>query len=84
MMWSNTLHAIVEACQLQIRSYDARNAKMRKGSETVGEWVGVVIALVSSSLHGASLPVDFRLYLPKGWANDRARRKKAEVPFLTQ
>jgi SRSO17 transposase len=28
----------------------------------------------------ASLPVAFRLYLPKDWAEDRARRQKAGVP----
>jgi SRSO17 transposase len=28
----------------------------------------------------ASLPVDYRLYLPKDWAEDRARRDKAGVP----
>jgi SRSO17 transposase len=28
----------------------------------------------------ASLPVAWRLYLPREWAEDRARRKKAGVP----
>ena len=47
-----------------------------------------VAVTLSIANHGASLPVDFRLYLPKGWVNDRARRKKAEVPkeikFMTK
>jgi len=47
-----------------------------------------VAVTLSIANHAASLPVDFRLYLPKGWVNDRARRKKAEVPkeikFMTK
>jgi SRSO17 transposase len=37
---------------------------------------------VSLSLanHHASLPVAYRLYLPKGWAEDEKRREKAGVP----
>jgi SRSO17 transposase len=37
---------------------------------------------VSLSLanHDASLPVAYQLYLPKEWAKDRARRRKAGVP----
>ena len=47
-------------------------------------------AAVSLSLANAwaSLPVAFRLYLPKGWAEDGERRAKAKVPreigFLTK
>ena len=30
--------------------------------------------------HASSLPVAYRLYLPKEWTDDQARRKKAHVP----
>jgi DDE superfamily endonuclease len=30
--------------------------------------------------HDLSLPIAFRLYLPKQWTEDAARRKKADVP----
>jgi SRSO17 transposase len=35
---------------------------------------------LSIANHYASLPVAYRLYLPKEWATDRARRRKAGVP----
>lgn len=39
--------------------------------------VAVSISLASET---ASLPVAYRLYLPKDWARERIRRKKAQVP----
>ena len=39
--------------------------------------VAVSISLASET---ASLPVAYRLYLPKDWARDRQRRKQAHVP----
>ncbi len=39
--------------------------------------VAVSISLASET---ASLPVAYRLYLPKDWARDRARRRQARVP----
>jgi SRSO17 transposase len=39
-----------------------------------------VAVSLSLANHSASLPVAYRLYLPKDWARDRARRKKAGVP----
>jgi SRSO17 transposase len=39
-----------------------------------------VAVTLSIANHHASLPVGYRLYLPKEWAEDRARRKKAGIP----
>jgi SRSO17 transposase len=39
-----------------------------------------VAVSLSIANHHASLPVDYRLYLPKDWAEDGARRRKAGVP----
>jgi SRSO17 transposase len=63
----------------------------KKGTESVGvqrQWcgrlgkvdncqVGVYLGYVSRKDHAL---VDFRLYLPKEWAKDKKRRKKAGVP----
>src|SRR5712692_424139 len=47
----------------------------------------VAVSLSLASEHG-SVPMDWRLYLPKPWAEDRRRRRKAGVPrevkFLTK
>src|SRR5262245_41079001 len=39
-----------------------------------------VAVSLSLANHHASLPVAYRLYLPKSWAQDEARRRKAGVP----
>lgn len=39
-----------------------------------------VAVSLSIANHAASLPVAYRLYLPKEWAKDRARRRKTGVP----
>jgi SRSO17 transposase len=39
-----------------------------------------IAVTLSIANHHASLPVAYRLYLPKEWAPDRARRSKAGVP----
>jgi SRSO17 transposase len=40
-----------------------------------------VAVSLSIANHSASLPVAYRLYLPKDWAEDSARRDKAGVPL---
>jgi len=63
----------------------------KKGTHSVGvarQYCGQVgkqencrIAVsLSVSTWDASLPIAYRLYLPKDWAEDAARREKAEVP----
>ncbi|MBO0718560.1 MAG: IS701 family transposase [Rhizobiales bacterium] len=39
-----------------------------------------VAVTLSLANHAASLPVAYRLYLPKAWAEDDVRRRKAKVP----
>lgn len=47
----------------------------------IGEGGNCQVAVtLSIANHHASLPVGYRLYLPKEWAEDSGRRKKAGVP----
>ena len=39
-----------------------------------------VVVTLSVANHGASLPIAYRLYLPREWTEDAARRKKARIP----
>lgn len=39
-----------------------------------------IAVTLSIANHHASLPIAYRLYLPKEWAKDRTRRRKASVP----
>jgi len=39
--------------------------------------VGVSLSVATWTQH---LPIDFELYLPRDWTNDRARRKEAKIP----
>lgn len=53
----------------------------RQYSGEVGKQDNCQVAVsVSIATSQASLPVDWRLYLPRNWAHDRARRKQAGVP----
>jgi SRSO17 transposase len=38
------------------------------------------VVTLSVANHYASLPIAYRLYLPEGWTEDAARRKKARIP----
>jgi SRSO17 transposase len=63
----------------------------KKGAASVGvqrQWLGrlgkvdngqVGVFMAYASYHGHAL-VDVRLYLPRGWARDRARRKRCGIP----
>ena len=47
----------------------------------IGKQTNCQVAVsLSIANHYASLPVAYRLYLPKTWAEDRGRRKRAGVP----
>jgi SRSO17 transposase len=63
----------------------------KKGSHSVGvhhQYCGElgkqancqVVVTLSIGNHHASLPIAYRLYLPKAWAENAARRKEAHVP----
>src|SRR5260370_8364148 len=39
-----------------------------------------VAVTLSIANHHASLPIAYRLYLPRAWSDDAARRKEARVP----
>src|SRR4051812_14156918 len=51
----------------------------RKSVEPLAAVSQVAVSL-SLANAGASFPIAYRLYLPKDWAADPARRKKAGVP----
>ena len=43
--------------------------------------VGVSLSVATRTEHA---PIDFELYLPESWANDKARRKEARIPEAVQ
>ena len=78
-------HGPIEACIIDDTSFP------KHGSHSVGvtlQYCGElgkqencqVAVSPSVANHHASLPVAYRLYLPKSWAQDSKRRKKAGVP----
>ena len=72
-------HGAIEAWIIDDTSFPKHGAHQYCGQLGKQENCQVVVSL-SLANHYASLPVAYRLYLPKGWAEDRKRRKKAGIP----
>ena len=82
---SMTRHGPIEAWIIDDTSFP------KKGRHSVGvhhQYCGQlgkqancqVAVTLSIANHHASLPIAYRLYLPRDWINDRSRRAKAHVP----
>ena len=82
---SMTRHGPIEAWIIDDTSFP------KKGRHSVGvhhQYCGQlgkqancqVAVTLSIANHHASLPIAYRLYLPREWINDRSRRAKAHVP----
>jgi SRSO17 transposase len=82
---SMTRHGPIEAWIIDDTSFP------KKGRHSVGvhhQYCGQlgkqancqVAVTLSIANHQASLPIAYRLYLPREWINDRSRRAKAHVP----
>src|SRR5260370_5667797 len=82
---SMTRHAPIEAWIIDDTGFP------KKGEHSVGvhhQYCGQlgkqancqVAVTLSIANHHASLPIAYRLYLPRAWSDDAARRKEAHVP----
>jgi SRSO17 transposase len=82
---SMTRHGPIEAWIIDDTSFP------KKGRHSVGvhhQYCGQlgkqancqVVVTLSIANHHASLPIAYRLYLPREWINDRSRRAKAHIP----
>ena len=79
-----TRHGPIEAWIIDDTAFQAGSALGRSAASILrqlGKAANCQVAVtLSLANHQGSLPVAYRLYLPRDWTTDEARRKKAGVP----